>query len=91
MGHESFGRTSITIPRGGTVTFVNNSAFLHIVGPGRDGRVTDVVGAPAMGSRGLHMFQSGDRYTTATWNTPGSYAVTCSLHPDMTMRVTVTG
>ena len=86
MEHEEFTTESVTIPVGGTVTFVNNSRWLHVLGPGERGRLTGIAGVPEMGPRGAHMAETGD-----AWNTAGTYHVTCSLHPEMTMTVVVAG
>lgn len=100
MGHEGFvvrgapndadGYPIVTIRKGGTLTFVNDSRWLHVIGPGEDGRINSEPGAPSLGDRGAFLSESGQTFTTATWNTPGSYQVTCSLHPEMTVKVTVT-
>jgi plastocyanin len=102
MDHESFavrgvdartgpeGYPIVTISKGGRLTFVNDSRWLHVIGPGEDGRIAAEVGAPSLGARGAFLSESGQTYTTATWNTPGTYQVTCSLHPEMTVTVTVT-
>lgn len=102
MDHESFavhgadartgadGYPTVTIRKGGTLTFVNDSRWLHVIGPGEDGRITSDPGAPSLGARGAFLSESGQTYTTATWNTPGTYQMTCSLHPEMTVSVTVT-
>ncbi len=81
---------AVTIGTGDTLTFVNDSRWLHVIGPGEDGRITSEPGAPSLGARGAFLSESGQTYTTATWNTPGTYHVTCSLHPEMTVTVTVT-
>jgi plastocyanin len=91
MEHEEFTADSVTIPVGGTMTFVNNSRWLHVLGPGEGGRLTGISGVPEMGPRGAHMSETGDTWTTAAWNTAGTYHVTCSLHPEMTMTVVVAG
>lgn len=103
MGHEAFavrdpaattadadGYPAVTIHTGDTLTFVNDSRWLHVIGPGEDGRIASEPGAPSLGGRGAFLSESGQTYTTATWNTPGTYHVTCSLHPEMTVTVTVT-
>jgi plastocyanin len=33
---------------------------------------------------------SNDRYTTPPFTVPGTYYITCSMHPDMTVKVVVT-
>jgi plastocyanin len=90
MEHEEFSVDTVTIPVGGTVTIVNDSRWLHVIGPGDHGRLTAAAGVPNMGSRGALMSQTGDTFTTAAWTNPGTYRVTCSLHPEMTVTVVVT-
>jgi plastocyanin len=91
MEHEEFTVDKVTIPVGGTLTFVNDSRWLHVLGPGERGRLTTNAAVPTMGPRGARMSQTGDTFTTAAWNTPGTYQVTCSLHPEMTVTVVVAG
>jgi plastocyanin len=90
MGHEGFSVGTVQIRRGGTLTFTNDSRWLHVIGPGEDGRISSEPGTPSLGPRGAFLSQSGQTYTTAKWNTPGTYRVTCSLHPEMTVTVRVT-
>lgn len=86
MAHEVFNIDSITVRRGDTLTFVNNSRWMHILGPGRDGSLGEVDGLP-MHERALT--EINDQYTTGRWNTPGTYYITCSMHPEMTVKVVV--
>ena len=90
MGHERFTTESVAIPVGGRVTFVNNSRWLHLLGPGDDGRLAAEAGVPRFGSRGIEVSETGGSYTTGPWMTPGTYRVTCALHPEMNLTVTVT-
>jgi plastocyanin len=80
---------AVRIAKGSTLTFVNDSRWLHVIGPGEHGRITSEPGSPSLGPRGAFLSQRGGTYITATWNTPGTYHVTCSLHPEMTVTVTV--
>jgi plastocyanin len=91
MGHEKFSEKTVTIHRGETLRFVNDSGWLHVIGPGDDGRFGDEAGAPALGSRGAFISESGDSFTSGPWNNPGTYHITCSLHPEMNITVIVTG
>jgi plastocyanin len=86
MDHEIFTIDEITVHRGDTLTFANNSRFLHILGPGRDGSLGEVEGLP-MNERALT--EINDHYTTGRWEKPGVFYITCSMHPDMTVKVTV--
>ena len=83
-----FARSSVTIHRGERLTMVNNSDVVHVIGPGRGGRV---IGTEAhVPVVGFHLMPTDGTYTTPAWKTPGTYWLTCSVHPDMTLKVIVT-
>ena len=87
MVHEDFNVDEITVHRGDTVTLVNDSRWMHIIGPGKDGTLEEATGLP-MHERVL--MPTNDHYTTARWDEPGTYYLTCSMHPEMTVKVVVT-
>jgi plastocyanin len=87
MEHEFFSTDKVTVHRGDTLTLVNNSRWMHIIGPGRGGSLADVAEVP-MHERALT--EMNDAYTTARWNELGTYYLTCSMHPEMTVEVVVT-
>lgn len=90
MEQELFDTDEIEIGVGDTVTFVNNSEFLHVLAPGEEARIEDQEGSPRLdGDLNTHVSEAGDIYTTARWNTPGEYYLTCTLHPEMTVEVVV--
>jgi plastocyanin len=90
MTQEQFIQKTVTIPAGSRLTFVNNSHFLHLLAPGKGAMMSRQKGIPAFdGSYGTHVSEAGDRYVTAAWNTPGTYHLTCTLHPEMTLTVVV--
>jgi plastocyanin len=91
MRHEKFAVDTVTIHRGDTLTFVNDSGWLHVIGPGDDGRLGSQPGAPNLGQRGAFVSESGQRFVSGPWNTPGTYHITCSLHPEMNITIIVTG
>jgi hypothetical protein len=35
------------------------------------------------------MLQQDESYTTPAWNVPGTYSITCPVHPDMNAEVVV--
>jgi len=86
MEHELFSVNEVTVRQGDTLTFVNNSRWLHIIGPGQGGTLEEIKGVP-MHERVLTAID--DTYTTARWDQPGTYYMTCSIHPDMTVKVIV--
>jgi len=87
MVHEDFAQESVTVHCGETLTLVNDSRFIHTIGAGRDGAVVDTDGVPV---RGLHMMETNAVYQTYKWNTAGTFYLTCSVHPEMTVKVVVT-
>lgn len=87
MGHEIFTTTDIKLHVGQSLTFVNDSGYMHIIGPGRDGTLAETNGEP-MQRRVL--MASNASYTTPPFEHPGTYYFTCSMHSEMTVKVVVT-
>jgi plastocyanin len=88
MVSNDFTRDAVTIHVGGRVTMFNNSNQIHVIGPGRGGRIWGTERhVPVLG---FHLMQTNGVYRTPPWTTPGSYYLTCSVHPDMTLKVIVT-
>jgi plastocyanin len=85
-GDETAKVPEIVIHVGETITFQNNSRWIHIVGPGDKGLLT-AQGAGAMTPR--KMMEQNESYTTAPWPNPGTYLITCTVHPDMNAKVVV--
>jgi|SRR5579859_6156868 len=94
MGPNNFASgESITVKKGQSLTFVDDKATgsLHILVIGAQGQAKDEAGAPDFkGSTGI-TFQPGQSWTSPPWMTPGTYDVTCTVHPQtMNLKVTVT-
>jgi len=60
---------------------------MHIIGPGRDGTLAEAAGTP-MHERVL--MPTNDTYTAGPFTVPGTYFFTCSMHPEMTVKIVVT-
>jgi plastocyanin len=88
MGHEHFTTDKVKIHRGKALTFVNDSQYMHILGPGKDGTLI-ADSANAMFNRQL--MQANASYTTPPFNKTGTFEITCSMHPTMNIKVIVTG
>jgi plastocyanin len=88
MDHLYFAKDKVTVKCGDTLSMVNNSRWVHIIGPGQGGTLT----APPRGVpvTDRELVETNGTYTTGTWTVPGSYTLTCSVHPDMTVKVVVT-
>jgi plastocyanin len=78
-----FSPAELTIPAGTEVTFENGDSFAHTVTEGTDGTPVDdpiVDEDIAAGATVSVMFDE-----------PGTYEITCRIHPSMQMTVTVEG
>ncbi len=86
MSHLDYIGDEVRLRVGDTLTLANNSRWAHTVGPGEGGSVVDTPGVPITG---FTLMQTNDLFTTGRWNTPGAFYLTCSVHPDMTVKVVV--
>ncbi len=88
---SSFDKASITIPKGSTIAFVDdsNTGGLHILVIGQDGQPQSETGAPDFGGTSGKRINPGDVWTSPPWTKPGIYHVTCKIHPAMNLSVTV--
>lgn len=94
MGATTFQTTAITISKGQTITFTDNAATgtMHMLAIGKNGVADTENGAPDFGEPNGQSINPGQSWTSPHWNTPGTYCVTCIVHPTtMTLTVTVTG
>ncbi|MEA2827271.1 MAG: hypothetical protein QOG43_1710 [Actinomycetota bacterium] len=92
MDHLAFAPSSRTIPAGTRLEFVNTgSRALHVLVAGHDAQPRSQAGAPSFGGASGHRSEVGERWRTPSWTTPGTYTVTCTLHPSMNLTVTVAG
>jgi plastocyanin len=91
LGGSSFtGATSVTIQALQSVTFDDTSGGTHDLVTGISGRFIAMLDAPSQLSRadGLRL-TAGDK-KTITFMTPGTYQITCALHPSMEALIIVT-
>jgi plastocyanin len=86
MRHEAFATDVVSLTCGDRLTMVNDSRWAHIIGPGREGLLK---GDPGVPLDHRELVQTGGRYTTGPWRTPGVHYVTCAVHPEMTVKVIV--
>lgn len=90
MTEDNYSTQTVTVRVGEPLTFVNNSHFLHVLVPGTDARTMNQPGMPGMDDAyGTHVSETGDVYKTKSWATPGTYHLTCTLHPEMNVDVVV--
>jgi len=78
ISNFSFSPSSITVKKGTSVTWTNHDSVAHTV--------VETDGKVGPKSQAVNPGQS----YSFTYNTPGTFAYHCSIHPDMTGTVTVT-
>ena len=87
MNNMDFSKDVVMLHRGERLTFVDSSHNIHVIGPGQNGQVTSPVrGEPLTGFR---LMTTNAVYTTGPWLTPGTFHVTCGVHPMMNLTVVV--
>jgi plastocyanin len=82
MASSSFSPATITISAGESVEFTNDDSVSHRIVEGEDGTEVD---DPAFEALEL---AAGDS-SSVTFDEPGEYLVTCTIHPNMQMTVIV--
>jgi plastocyanin len=84
---RDFSKDVVTLHRGDTLTLINDSNAVHVIGPGKDTRVvTPQHGNPMTG---FHLMQTNAVFTTGRWMTVGTFYLTCTVHPGMNLKVVV--
>jgi plastocyanin len=86
-----FTTTSLTIKAGQAVHFTDSAGTggVHTICLGSDGTCdTSAKGPQALKSPGFTI-NPGDPAKDITFDTPGTYKITCSIHPAMNLTVTV--
>jgi plastocyanin len=87
MAFMDFSKDVVTLHTGDHLILVNSSRNIHVVGPGQNGQIVSAVrGEPLTGFR---LMETNAVYNTGPWLTPGTYHVTCSVHPMMNLTVVV--
>jgi plastocyanin len=86
MINDNFAVHSVTLHVGQRLTLVNNSERVHIIGPGRDTHIYPERGVPL---KGFNLMQTNSVLVTGRWESAGTFYLTCSVHPKMTLKVVV--
>lgn len=88
---SDFNQHSITINKGQALTITNDASSAsgseHIFVMGTNGQATSQAGAPDLGN-GLTA-QPGASVTTPAFANAGTYTMTCTIHPNMLLTITV--
>ena len=87
MVNVDFSKDTVYLHRGQRLTFVDSSHNIHDIGPGNNGQIVSPVrGDPITG---FHLMETNSEYTSGPWLTPGTYYLTCGIHPTMNLTVVV--
>lgn len=87
MVNMDFSKDTVYLHRGQYLTFVDSSHNIHVIGPGQNGQiVSEVRGEPV---KRFHLLETNAVYKTGPWMTPGTFHVTCAVHPTMNLTVVV--
>ena len=80
---SNFDPSELTIPAGTTVLFLNADSYTHTVTEGTGGQAVDdpVVDREIAQNRSVRV----------TFDEPGTYDITCKIHPSMQLTITVEG
>jgi len=91
MAAADFSPTSITITVGQAVHFTDPAGVggTHIVCLGNEGECDAAAHGPQALEGGGFTINAGDSPQDVTFTTPGTYKITCSIHPSMNLTVTV--
>jgi plastocyanin len=78
---SSFDPTELTVSAGTTVLFLNADSYTHTVTEGSGGQAVDdpIVDREIAQNRSVRV----------TFDEPGTYEITCKIHPSMQMTITV--
>jgi plastocyanin len=79
MANNQFSPSTLTVAAGTTVTFTDTAS--HTVTEGTDGTAVD---DPLVD-------EQGGADIPVTFDEPGTYNITCTIHPEMNMTITVEG
>ena len=83
IDNSNFDPAELTVAVGTEVTWVNADTFAHTVTEGTDGQAVD---DPVVDEE---IEQGGA--VSVTFDEPGTYEITCQIHPSMQMTVVVEG
>jgi plastocyanin len=92
MAAQTFAQTTCTVKVGDAVTFVDpgSTGGYHVLCFGKDQAcVANSKGPAALNTSGGVTFQAGDPPKSYTFATAGTYEVTCTVHTNMNVTITV--
>lgn len=91
MAESDFSATSVSIKAGQAVHFTDPAGVgaTHIICLGSDGNCDTTASGPQTLEGNGFTINAGDPPKDVPFPTPGTYKITCSIHPSMNLTVTV--
>ena len=89
MQGAAFASTTAKVKVGSKIKFINDSTATHILVVGQDGKWVAANGAPADLNNATGKLVLGGGEVDIAFDTPGTYTITCTVHPAMLITVTV--
>src|SRR5215813_10771049 len=90
MNQGNFDHESLTVSAGTTVKFIDpQSASPHVLCVGANARCDEAVSGPSALTDGNSLHVSPGETKEVEFDTPGTYKITCTLHPMMNLTITV--
>ncbi|MGO8948196.1 MAG: plastocyanin/azurin family copper-binding protein [Ktedonobacterales bacterium] len=88
LGQTNFDQSSITIQAGTALTFDDTNGAFHQICLGHDQQCNSTATGPKDLQNGGFSISIGQKHSV-TFDTPGTYQITCSIHPNMNLTVIV--
>lgn len=89
MNSSNFDQSSVTVPKGDSLTLVDDASVVHIITNGSwvngSPKPAKEAGAPTVNQQ----FQGNDTHTVGPFTTAGTYHLYCTVHQNMNLTVTV--
>lgn len=90
MNQENFDHESLTIAAGTTVKFIDSqSAAPHVLCVGANARCDTSASGPSELTGGNSLQVAPGETKEVRFDTPGTYKIACTLHPMMSLTITV--
>lgn len=88
LGASNFDQDAITIKTGTALVFDDTNGAFHLLCLGKDQQCDASASGPKDLENGGFSINAGQT-RGVTFDTPGTYEITCTVHPDMNLTVTV--
>jgi plastocyanin len=89
MNGAAFLSPSAKVKAGSPIKFFNDSNVTHILVVGQTGKWVSTSGAPTELNNADGQIVTAGKEVSVVFPTPGTYTITCTVHPAMLITITV--